>query len=153
MLLRTWLKPKSSRWVRLQYARSNTAKILFLLRSVREREDGLWDIDAQMQDRKTYPFTLASCVRETAEALHSMILVHYSRTTLLTIVDVEVLHAGRAVFRPVPKNHTWLQTNDGQNVMCVFASQAWNVFRVSTSCTHITEWPTVYLLRWFRALA
>ena len=30
---------------------------------VYERADGLWDIEAQMQDRKTYPFTLASCER------------------------------------------------------------------------------------------
>ena len=55
---------------------------------VYEREDGLWDVDAQMQDHKTYPIELANEERAVGEPVHDMVM-RVTFDTSLTIVDVQ----------------------------------------------------------------
>ncbi|MBS1174085.1 MAG: hypothetical protein H6R05_216 [Burkholderiaceae bacterium] len=105
---------------------------------VYEREDGLWDIEAQMQDRKTYPFTLASCERETAEALHNMIL----RVTVdnsLNIVDVHTETRAAPYLEQCQQITPDYKKMIGLNIMHGFRTAMRDLFSEENGCTHITE--------------
>lgn len=105
---------------------------------VYERADGLWDIEAQMQDRKTYPFTLASCERETAEALHSMIL----RVTVdnsLDIVDVHCDTMAAPYLEQCQQITPDYKKMMGLNIMRGFRTAMRERFSGIHGCTHITE--------------
>ena len=105
---------------------------------VYEREDGLWDIEAQMQDRKTYPFTLASQLRETAQALHNMIL----RVTVNDHLEI-VAVAANTLAAPYLDQCSQItpdyQKMLGLNIMRGFRAAMRERFSDVEGCTHLTE--------------
>ncbi len=103
-----------------------------------EREDGLWDVEAQMQDRKSYPFTLASALRAPAEPLHNMIL----RVTLdntLTIVAVEAKTLGAPYLAQCQTIAPDYQKMVGLNILRGFRPAIRALFEGVQGCTHLTE--------------
>lgn len=105
---------------------------------VYERSDGLWDIDAQMQDRKSYPFTLASKLRAPAEPIHNMHL----RITVNSELDIVAVTANTAA---APYLTQCVQINPayqqmiGLNVLKGFRGALRERFAGTAGCTHLTE--------------
>lgn len=103
-----------------------------------ERDDGLWDIEAQMQDRKTYPFILASSLRAPAEPLHNMIL----RITVdngLNIVAVQAQTLGAPYLAQCQTITPDYQKMVGLNILHGFRSAIRELFDGVAGCTHLTE--------------
>lgn len=103
-----------------------------------EREDGLWDIEAQMQDRKSYPFTLASSLRAPAEPLHSMIL-RITVDNTFTIVDVQAQTLGAPYLAQCQTIAPDYRKMIGLNVINGFRSAIRELFDGVAGCTHLTE--------------
>ncbi len=105
---------------------------------VYEREDGLWDIEAQMQDRKSYPFPLASEPRAAAQALHNMIL----RVTVDAQLNIVAVQANTLVAPYLPQCANIIpdyQQMVGLNIMHGFRAALRAQFSGVLGCTHITE--------------
>ena len=103
-----------------------------------EREDGLWDIEAQMQDRKTYPFTLASSLRAAAEPLHSMVM----RVTInnqFNIVDVKVKTLAAPYLKQCQTITPDYRKMIGLNIVKGFRPAIRELFSGVEGCTHLTE--------------
>lgn len=105
---------------------------------VYERDDGLWDIDAQMQDHKNRSIELDGIPRPIGEALHDMVL----RLTLdnqMTIVVAKVTTVSSPYQSECPSiNHAYEQLA-GLNVMHGFRAALKGLFDGVSGCTHITE--------------
>lgn len=105
---------------------------------VYEREDGLWDIDAQMQDVKTSDITLANQTRNAGEPVHNMCM----RVTLdnhLFIVDA----SAKTLAAPY-MSHCELINPDykkmiGLNVLRGFRAAMKERFEGTAGCTHLSE--------------
>jgi Protein of unknown function (DUF2889) len=105
---------------------------------VYERDDGLWDIDAQMQDRKSYPFTLASHLRPAAEPIHSMVL----RITVNSELEIVAVHAHTAAapyLTQCQHINPDYQKMLGLNVKHGFRAAIRERFAGTAGCTHLTE--------------
>ena len=105
---------------------------------VYEREDGLWDIEAQMQDRKTYPFNIASQMREAGEPLHSMVL-RVTVDNLLNIVDVYCQTLAAPYLAQCAQITPDYKKMIGLNIMHGFRKAMSERFSGTDGCTHITE--------------
>ena len=103
-----------------------------------ERDDGLWDIEAQMQDRKTYEFTLASSLRAPAEPLHSMIL-RVTVDTTLTIVDVQAQTLGAPYLKQCQTITPDYRKMIGLNILKGFRPAIGELFEGGAGCRHLTE--------------
>ena len=103
-----------------------------------EREDGLWDIEAQMQDRKTYPFILASALRPAGEPLHNMIL----RVTVdngLNIVAVQAQTLSAPYLAQCQTITPDYQKMVGLNILRGFRAAIRDLYDGVAGCTHLTE--------------
>ena len=105
---------------------------------VYEREDGLWDVEAQMQDRKAYPFTIASGLLDTAEPLHSMIL-RVTVDGLFNIVDVRVNTVAAPYLVQCQTIIPDYSKMIGLNLVRGFRQAMRERFAGTAGCTHITE--------------
>ncbi len=103
-----------------------------------ERADGLWDIEAQMQDRKTYEFTLASSLRAPAEPLHSMIL-RVTVDNALNIVDVQAQTFGAPYLAQCQTIAPDYRKMIGLNIVKGFRTAIRELFEGVAGCTHLTE--------------
>lgn len=105
---------------------------------VYEREDGLWDIDAQMQDHKARDITVANQQRTVGNALHHMVL----RLTLdntLTIVAVESKTIAAPYNELCKVINPAYEKMIGLNVLKGFRAGLKERFADTAGCTHITE--------------
>lgn len=105
---------------------------------VYEREDSLWDIDAQMQDHKTHDITVANQPRTVGDALHHMVL----RLTLdntLTIVAVESKTIAAPYNELCQAINPAYEKMVGLNVLKGFRAGLKERFADTAGCTHITE--------------
>ena len=105
---------------------------------VYEREDGLWDIDAQMLDHKSSDITVANQVRPVGEPLHDMVL----RITLdqtLTIVAAQAMTLNAPYMTQCPSINPDYAQLVGLNVLRGFRKAVKDLFAQTAGCTHITE--------------
>ncbi|MGL4768213.1 MAG: DUF2889 domain-containing protein [Formosimonas sp.] len=105
---------------------------------VYERDDGLWDVDAQMLDHKAHSFTVGGASRELGQPLHNMVL----RLTLnpsFTIVAVHVQTLSAPYMQQCPAIEPAYQQLLGLNVVKGFRPAVKNLFAGTQGCTHITE--------------
>ena len=103
-----------------------------------EREDGLWDVEAQMQDRKSYPFTLASSLRAPAEPLHNMIL-RVTVDNAFNIVAVQAKTLGAPYLAQCQTIAPDYQKMVGLNIVNGFRPAIRELFEGVEGCTHLTE--------------
>ncbi|SAK96199.1 hypothetical protein AWB79_07313 [Caballeronia hypogeia] len=102
------------------------------------REDGLWDIEACLLDRKDYDLNLVSCARKAGEAIHCMRL-SWTLDSSLTILAVEVAmdafpYAGAC--DAIAKRYEKLV---GLRIGAGFRRAVGDLFRDVNGCSHITE--------------
>ncbi|MFZ1891147.1 MAG: DUF2889 domain-containing protein [Formosimonas sp.] len=116
---------------RLEHRRAFTYEVF-------EREDGLWDIDAQMQDHKTHDITVANQPRRVGEALHDMVL-RLTFDNRLTIVEVEALTQVSPYGALCAAINPAYQNMIGLNVLKGFRTGLKERFANVKGCTHITE--------------
>jgi hypothetical protein len=105
---------------------------------VYEREDGLWEIDAQIQDHKAHDITVANQSRPVGKALHDMVL----RLTLdntLTIVAVEAKTIAAPYNELCQTINSAYEKMVGLNVIMSFRARLKERFADTAGCTHITE--------------
>jgi hypothetical protein len=102
------------------------------------REDGLWDLDAHITDRKTRDIKLASGVRAVGSALHDLSL-RITIDTNFTIVNAEA--ASDAVPYPGFCNAIGPAYSKliGLNLMKQFRQGVKERFSGVNGCTHLTE--------------
>ncbi len=102
------------------------------------REDGLWDLDAHIIDRKTRDIKLASGVRAAGSALHDLSL-RITIDTNFTIVNAEA--ASDAVPYPGFCNVIGPAYSKliGLNLMKQFRQAVKERFSGVNGCTHLTE--------------
>lgn len=105
---------------------------------VYERADGLWDIEAQMQDRKTYDFTLADALHSAGEPLHSMVM-RITVDDTLTIVAVAACTLAAPYLAQCATITPDYQKMVGLNLMQGFRHAMRERFGGEHGCTHITE--------------
>lgn len=105
---------------------------------VYERDDGLWDIDAQMLDHKAHDITVANKLRHVGEALHDMIV----RVTLdgnLTIVKALVKTQNAPYIAICPSINSKYQLLVGLNVLKGFRLAVKERFSKMDGCTHLSD--------------
>lgn len=102
------------------------------------RDDGLWDLDAQITDTKTRDITLASGIRPIGSALHDLSL-RITIDTNFTIVDAEAV--SDAVPYPGFCNTIGPDYKKliGLNLMQQFRQGVKTRLSGINGCTHITE--------------
>jgi len=102
-----------------------------------QRDDGLWDIEARLTDRKDHDYALASGVRREGDAVHDM-------HVRVTIDDqFNIVEAG-ADFLAVPYPGCAAIAPDyskiiGLNLMRGFRRQVADLFGGIKGCAHVTE--------------
>lgn len=102
------------------------------------RDDGLWDIDARINDVKTRDFALASGVRASGVPIHDLSL-------RLTVDQAMTIHQVEAVSDAVPyQDYCNVITPDykklvGLNLMRQFRSNVKERVGGNLGCTHLTE--------------
>lgn len=102
------------------------------------RDDGLWDIEARMTDRKTRDMMLATGVRPAGEPIHDM-------TVCVTINDafdiVDASATSHAVPYPGHCESIGPQYRQliGMNLLRRFRASVRDKFGGTQGCTHITE--------------
>lgn len=123
--------PESEVGRQLRHRRSYTFEVY-------ERDDALWDVDAQMQDHKAHEITVANQPRPVGHALHDMVIrLTFDQT--LTIVKVH------DVTQAAPYSALCAQINPayekmvGLNVLKGFRAAVKERFSDTDGCTHITE--------------
>lgn len=105
---------------------------------VYEREDGLWDIDAQMQDHKNRAIELDCAQRPVGEALHDMVL-RLTFDNQMTIVAAKTTTISAPYMAQCPTiNDTYAQLV-GLNVTQNFRAAIKSLFANVAGCTHISE--------------
>lgn len=103
-----------------------------------KREDGLWDLEGRLTDRKTHDYTLGPGVRQAGEAVHDM-WIRLAIDNQFNVVAVEA-HS-QAVPYPgaceaiVPS----YQQLVGLNLMQDFRRQVQALFGSVKGCSHLTE--------------
>ena len=105
---------------------------------VYEREDGLWDVDAQMQDHKTYPIELANEERAVGEPVHDMVM-RVTFDTSLTIVDVQAKTIAAPYLPQCKQINPDYRNMIGLNVLKGFRAAMKERFADVAGCTHLTE--------------
>ena len=105
---------------------------------VYEREDGLWDVDAQMQDHKTYPIELANEERAVGEPMHDMVM-RVTFDTSLTIVDVRAKTIAAPYLPQCKQINPDYRNMIGLNVLKGFRAAMQARFADVAGCTHLTE--------------
>lgn len=103
-----------------------------------EREDGLWDVDAQMLDHKTRDIIVANQTRAVGEPLHDMVL----RVTLdshLTIVAAQATTVAAPYMVQCPSINPVYEQLVGLNVLKGFRKAIGERFANVAGCTHMTE--------------
>lgn len=104
-----------------------------------ERKDGLWDIEAHIEDTKPYSFPnkdRGGCI-EADEALHDM-------KVRLTVDETLLIHAAEAVTDASPFNYCTAIHPSYQSLVGLRIAPGWNqklkeIFGGTQGCTHITE--------------
>jgi len=102
------------------------------------RDDGLWDIEARLTDRKTRDLTLATGIRAAGEPLHDM-------TILITINDDFEIVGASATSHAVPYPGYCESIGPeyerlvGLNLLKQFRAAVRERFGGIAGCTHITE--------------
>lgn len=105
---------------------------------VYERDDGLWDVDAQMQDHKTYPIVLADVQRAVGDPVHDMVMrVTVDQT--LTIVDVQATTIAAPYLPQCKTINLDYRKMIGLNVLKGFRAAMKERFAETLGCTHLTE--------------
>ncbi|AXF84316.1 hypothetical protein DTO96_100013 [Ephemeroptericola cinctiostellae] len=103
-----------------------------------EREDGLWDVDAQMQDHKMQDITLADELRPVGAALHDMVMrVTFDNT--LTVVAVEDKTLAAPYMLQCKTINSAYGKMIGLNVLKGFRAAMKERFADTAGCTHLTE--------------
>lgn len=116
---------------RLKHRRSFTFEVY-------EREDGLWDIDAQMLDHKAHDITLDGQTRSVGNALHDMVI----RITLdasFTIVAAFTQTQNAPYIKTCPSINAQYEQLVGLNVLSGFRLAVKDRFAKTQGCTHLTE--------------
>ena len=103
-----------------------------------EREDGLWDVDAQMQDHKMQDITLADELRPVGTPLHDMVMrVTFDNT--LTVVAVEDKTLSAPYMLQCKTINSAYGKMVGLNVLKGFRAAMKERFADTAGCTHLTE--------------
>ena len=103
-----------------------------------EREDGLWDVDAQMQDHKMQDITLADELRPVGTPLHDMVMrVTFDNT--LTVVAVEDKTLSAPYMLQCKTINPAYGKMVGLNVLKGFRAAMKERFADTAGCTHLTE--------------
>ena len=102
-----------------------------------KRDDGLWDIEARLTDRKDHDYTLASGLRPKGEAVHDM-------QVCVTIDAKFNIVAARADFLALPYAGCSAIAPDygkivGLNLLRGFRRQVGDLFATVRGCSHVTE--------------
>jgi fructose-1,6-bisphosphatase len=104
-----------------------------------EREDGLWDIEAELIDSKAYDFARSSgAVRHAGEAFHHMHM-------RVTIDSAYLIHDAVVVYDAAPFGERCTSISDqyrdliGMNLVKNFRQQVKERFARTDGCTHMTE--------------
>ena len=104
-----------------------------------EREDGLWDIEAELMDSKAYEFTRSSgVVRRVGEPFHHMHM-------RVTIDSTYLIHDAMVVYDAAPFDEQCTSISDqyrdliGMNLLKNFRHQVKERFARTDGCTHMTE--------------
>lgn len=105
---------------------------------VYERDDGLWDIDAQMLDHKTHDIVLADKPRYAGEALHDMV-VRITLDVNMTIVAALVKTQNSPYITICPNINSKYQRLVGLNVLKDFRLAIKERFSKTDGCTHLSE--------------
>ncbi len=102
------------------------------------REDGLWDVEAELVDTKARDFRLATGIRAAGEPIHHMKL-RITIDTSLTLVDAEA----RSVRVPYPGSCELIEPEYrrliGLNLMKNFRREVRERLGGVAGCTHMTE--------------
>ncbi|TDR32021.1 DUF2889 domain-containing protein [Hydromonas duriensis] len=103
-----------------------------------EREDGLWDVDAQMQDHKMQEITLGGELRPVGTPLHDMVIrVTLDQTVTIVAVESKTLAAPYLVqCKTINPDY---QKMIGLNVLQGFRRAMKALFADTAGCTHLTE--------------
>lgn len=105
---------------------------------VYEREDGLWDLEAQLIDIKAYDFPLQKGgVHKAGDPVHNMRLCLTLNSTY-TIVAVQVEYLA-APYRPCSQIANDYQQLIGLNLLHKFRHEVRVRFARAKGCTHMTE--------------
>lgn len=104
-----------------------------------QRDDGLWDIEAQMVDTKTYDLVHAdgSCNLKAGDPLHQMRLC-VTVDAALTIVDARA-HTVHGPHRECPQINDAYAALKGLTIGSGFIAAVKLRFKGAAGCTHLTE--------------
>jgi hypothetical protein len=106
--------------------------------NVYARDDGLWDVEAEMVDTKARDFPLASGIRPAGAAIHRMRLTITIDTTL-TVVDAQA----HSLDHPYPGHCAEVEPDYrklvGLNLMKGFRHAVRECLGGVAGCTHMTE--------------
>lgn len=104
-----------------------------------ERDDGLWDVEAELIDSKAYDFTRSSgVVRHAGEAFHHMHM-------RVTIDASYLIHDAVVTYDAAPFGERCTSISDqyrdliGMNLLKNFRQQVKERFARTDGCTHMTE--------------